>query len=66
MADADRRTVKANCGDQVLARRAVGADQRFLEVGAIAGQPTGNSNPFADCSDNAGNEFAAVDVKAIG
>ena len=48
------------------ARRAIGADQRFLEVGAVAGKPAGQRNFVADDVADPGHQLAAVDVQAVG
>jgi hypothetical protein len=42
MADPNCRTVETHTRHQVFAWRAVGAHERFAEVGAVTGQPAGN------------------------
>ena len=65
VADADRRTVEADRRDHLLARRTIGADERFPELGGVAGQSAGDRDLFADRADDSGDELTAVDVQAV-
>src|SRR6476660_1490349 len=48
MADPDGAAIEADAGNDAGARRAIGPDQRLLEVGAVAGQSPGQRNVRAD------------------
>ena len=58
--------VEADGGDPAALRRAIGADQGFLEHGAVAGEPAGQRDFGADHAGDARHQFAAVDVEAVG
>ena len=66
MADPDGSPIEADAGNDAGARRAIGPDQRLLEVGAVAGQSPGQWDVRADGFTDPGYQLAAVDVQAVG
>src|ERR1019366_105185 len=65
-ADRDRRPGEPDGGDLLLARFAVGPNEGFLKLGAIAGQSAGDRHARVDRAGHPGDELAAVDVQAVG
>src|SRR6202040_4082111 len=63
--DADVLAIETDRADDLGARRAIGADQRFLERGAVAGEPAGDRNAVAGHRDHAGDEIAAVHAQSV-
>jgi hypothetical protein len=65
MADAHGVAVEADGAHRPAARRAVGADKRFAELRAVAGQPAGQRNLRAHNVGDACDQLAAVHMQAV-
>ena len=66
VSDSDGAAVEADACNHPAPRRAIGADQRLLELRSVAGKPARQRNMRSDHLGNACHQFAAVDVQPIG